>query len=129
MAHLDKPRLHSNFLGDDVEQAYAELFGAKRVGGVEDNGKDIQTGIEDIPHVQIKSSWDYARKFLTESMRRREFIPLCVGEPGSRDEVVESIREFGAWLAKDIPNRNDLLENIRQVRTLIQRTRSEVTRN
>src|SRR3989338_353363 len=45
MAHLDKPRLHSDFLGDDVEQAYAELFGAKRVGGVGDNGKDIQTGI------------------------------------------------------------------------------------
>lgn len=120
MASFEKAWSPTDFLGNDVEEAYAQIFGAgKPEGGVGDAGKDVATGEREIPYVQIKSSWDRARVFLAKSLERKKFIPLCVGEPGSKEEMLASIREFGAWLAKDIPNRDALLPKIKEIRDII----------
>ncbi|OHA19127.1 MAG: hypothetical protein A2836_00430 [Candidatus Taylorbacteria bacterium RIFCSPHIGHO2_01_FULL_45_63] len=112
----------SDFLGKDVEQAYANVFETREpVGGIDDLGKDVPTGLDDFPFVQVKSSWEGAKKFLAKSVTQGEFIPLCVGEPGTKEEIIESLRRFGAWLAKDIPNRDTLLSQIARLREKIEK--------
>lgn len=105
----------SDFIGDELERAYAEILGGLKTGGEGDEGKDI-INIEEVGAVQVKSTFENARKFLAESLRRKRFIPLVIGQPGSKEEMIESIKRFGAWVGYDIPNREKDLENIAKVR-------------
>ena len=107
------------FVGAELEEAYAEVFGGRVTGGFSDNGLDVATGDRSIPFVQVKSSVPFALAFLTESLRRRRFIPLCVGEPSGKEEMLSSLRTRGGWVGHDIPRRGEILEGIARVRALI----------
>ena len=104
--------------GDDVEQAYAEIFGTKVTGGFHDHGKDVLTGDKEIPFLQIKSSPRGAISFLAESVKRKNFIPIAIGEPGTKEEIIESVKKYGGWVGKDEPNRQKILEGIAKAREL-----------
>jgi len=106
------------FRGVELENAYAEILGGRMNGGFNDHGKDIILADEEFPSVQVKSSLHFAFAFLKESLRRRQFIPLCVGEPASRHEIITSLRECGAWVGYDIPNRGEVLDGIARVKEL-----------
>jgi|SRR3989344_8353114 len=106
------------FRGAELEDAYAEILGGRLSGGFNDHGKDIVLADDEMPAVQVKSSIHFALAFLKESLRRRQFIPLCVGEPASRHEILTSLREFGAWVGYDIPNRGEVLDGIARVKEL-----------
>ncbi len=106
------------FLGAELERAYAEILGGRMNGGFTDGGRDILLDEEGISTVQVKSSVHFALGFLKESLRRREFIPLCVGEPASRQEILTSLRAYGAWVGYDIPNRGEVLDGICRVKEL-----------
>lgn len=109
----------AQFYGDDVEQAYAKLFGTKITGGIGDGGLDVPTGDPEIPYVQVKSSFVGARDFFKESLRRKDFIPVVIGEPGTKEEVMQSLKEFGGWVGKDEGGREKFLKNILGVRETI----------
>ncbi len=108
----------TQMLGDDTEHAYDALFGGRTVGGFGDSGLDILTGDNTIPFVQIKSSAFGLKAFLAESLRRKKFIPVCVGEPGPKKEVLRHLTEYGAWIGTDIPGRDKLKSAVAQVRSL-----------
>lgn len=112
------PRAFGARLGEVQDEAYAEAFGAKITDGYSDHGKDLAIDDPETPAVQIRSSIEGAKFFLAESLRREEFIPICVGEPGSREEMLDSIRQFGAWIGRDIPGRNEVMKKIAIVRDL-----------
>ncbi|MBU6427265.1 hypothetical protein KGQ27_03470 [Patescibacteria group bacterium] len=104
--------------GTELENAYADILGGRMNGGFNDHGKDIVLADDEIPAVQVKSSLHFALEFLKESLKRRQFIPLCVGEPASRHEILTSLREYGAWVGYDIPNRGEVLDGIVRVKEL-----------
>lgn len=106
------------FVGAELEQAYAKAFGGKVVGGFSDGGVDIATGDENIPAVQVKSSVPFALSFLKESIRRRHFIPVCVGEPSDKEEMLDTLKRFGGYVGRDIPRRGEILDGIARVREL-----------
>lgn len=117
---IDKFQENAKFYGDDVEQAYAKLFGTKPTNpDLDAKGLDIPTGNPEIPYVQVKSSLVGARKFFLESLKRKKFIPIVIGEPGTKEEVIESIKEFGGWVGKDEDGREKFLQNILGVRNKI----------
>jgi hypothetical protein len=72
--------------------------------------------------VQVKSSVTGMMSFLAVAIKfreqRRKFIPLCVGEPGAKEEMVGDLKRYGAWIGKEIPGRNELLPRVAQVRSL-----------
>lgn len=98
------------FIGAELEQWYAEILDGKVVGGFNDNGIDVIIDDKDIPAVQVKSSVRIAAKFLAEAERRRKFIPLCIGEPGTRDEILTSLKKFGVWVGYNISCRERTLK-------------------
>jgi threonine dehydrogenase-like Zn-dependent dehydrogenase len=104
------------FVGLELEMAYARVLGGRVVGGFDDRGLDVTTCDNSIPAVQVKSSIPLACKFLDESVRRHQFIPVCVGEPGTREAVLDSLRKFGAWIQFGIPGRDRALAEIAKVR-------------
>lgn len=105
------------FVGDDYEAAYARVLNGRINGGFGDCGKDVV--VPGIGGVQVKASPAGAKEFLAISLRRNKFIPLCIGEPSTKEEVLSSLKRFGAWIGKEIPNRADLLAKISQVRTML----------
>jgi hypothetical protein len=105
-----------NFQGDDVEAAYAAIFGQGINGGFNDHGLDIPTGDTDIPFIQVKSSVVGAKTFLAKSLKMHQFIPIALGDPGAKEEMIESLKKFGGWVGPDIPDREKLLQGIAQVR-------------
>jgi len=108
----------SHMLGADTEKAYAAAFGTRVIGSIGDGGRDVPTGVADVPFVQVKSSVKGLRSFLVESLRRHKFIPICVGEPGAKDEMLAHLRQFGVWLGKDVQNRSSLQSAVAQVRAV-----------
>ncbi len=106
------------FVGAELECAYAKVLGGSVIGGFNDGGLDVTTGDVSIPTVQVKSSILMACKFLAVSERRHQFIPICIGEPGQRDDVLTSLRKFGAWIENGIPGRDRALEEISRIREL-----------
>ena len=107
----------SQFIGEDAEEEYAKIFGVGLpVGGFGDNGLDVKTGDPEVPLVQVKSSVKGAMDFFKESVKRKRFIPICIGEPGAKEEMLSALKNFGAWVAKDIPGRTELLEQISSFR-------------
>lgn len=109
------------FHGAELEEAYAKVIGGRVSGGFNDGGKDIVPDDSSVPRFQVKSSVHFAVKFLAESVRRLRFIPMCIGEPGARDEVVGSLRENGAWVGRNIPKRDEILQGIAKARALARR--------
>jgi hypothetical protein len=107
------------FVGAELEQAYAEVFGGKVVGGFSDGGLDVVTNDKEIPTVQVKASVPFALAFLKESLRRRRFIPICIGEPSGKEEMLHTLKQFGGFVGRDIPRRGKVLEGIARVRELI----------
>lgn len=105
------------FVGDDFEAAYARVLGGMINGGFGDGGRDVI--IPEFGGVQVKASPAGAKEFLATSLKRKRFIPVCVGEPGAKDEVVKSLKEFGAWFGKEIPNRNELLKGVSKIRMML----------
>ena len=91
--------------GDDLEGAYARQFRGVVVGGVRDGGLDILTGDQGVPYVQVKSSMKGLQTFLADSLRLKRFIPICLGEPGKREEMLQHLLKFGIWIGSDIPDR------------------------
>lgn len=106
------------FVGAELEEAYAEVFGGEVTGGFSDGGLDVATGDRSIPFVQVRSSVPFALAFLKESIRRRRFIPVCVGEPSGKEEMLHSLKRFGGHVGHDIPRRGEILEGIARVREL-----------
>lgn len=104
--------------GDDTEGAYAKVFGTRVIGGVGDGGLDVPTGDSDVPFVQIKSSVKGLQAFLAESLRRKQFIPVCVGEPGAKEEMLRQLKEYDAWIGSDIQDRLKITTAVSQVRNL-----------
>lgn len=104
--------------GDDTEGAYAKAFGTRVIGGIGDGGLDIPTGDNDVPFVQIKSSVKGLQAFLAESLRRRQFIPVCVGEPGAKEEMLRHLKLYGAWIGSDIRDRLKITTAVCQIRSL-----------
>jgi len=104
------------FVGDDYEVAYSQAFQGAVVGGFQDRGRDV--AVPGYGFVQVKASVMGARSFLSESLRRRQFIPICIGEPGAAGEMVKSLREFGGWVGRDIQHRMEILKGIAEVRRL-----------
>ncbi|MFA5736714.1 MAG: hypothetical protein WCX70_02955 [Candidatus Paceibacterota bacterium] len=108
----------SDFVGQELEEAYANAFGGKIIGGFNDHGKDVFVPNKEVESVQIKSSTHEMKKFLSESLRRRDFIPICVGLPGTKEEMLDSIKKFGAWVGNEIPNREKLLAGVVKLKEL-----------
>lgn len=105
--------------GANLEQVYATLLGGKIVGGIGDGGLDIV--LEDDPNVpilQVKSSQEAAKAFLSESLRRMEFIPIVVGDPGrfTKKEILKSLSENGAWVGFDEIDREKFIISVRKIR-------------
>lgn len=108
----------SRLVGDDTENAYAKAFATCVVGGIGDNGRDVETGDSTVPYVQVKSSIFGLKTFLAESLKRHEFIPVCVGEPGAKEEMLTNLKAFGAWVGQDIQDRFDVMRKVAQVRNI-----------
>ncbi len=108
----------AEWVGRELEEAYALAFSGQITGGYNDQGRDLITNIPETPAVQIKSSLEGAKRFFLESLRREEFIPICIGEPGAKEEMVETLKRYGAWVGYEIPKREGLLEKIAQLRKL-----------
>ncbi|PJE73825.1 MAG: hypothetical protein COV01_03890 [Candidatus Taylorbacteria bacterium CG10_big_fil_rev_8_21_14_0_10_41_48] len=106
------------FVGAELEHAYAEVFGGKVNGWFNDHGHDIILEDDEIPSVQVKSSVPFAFKFLKESLRRHRFIPICVGEPGDKEEMLTSLKQFGGFVGHNIPGRQEILRGIERVRNI-----------
>lgn len=106
----------SDFTGKELEEAYAKAFATKVVGGFDDRGKDII--LPSGEGAQVKSSVFETKKFLAESLRRRDFIPMCIGLPGNSEEMLASIKKFGAWVGEEVPKRKELLEAVAKIRDL-----------
>jgi hypothetical protein len=115
-------RTSADFIGDEFESAYACAFGGTVNGGFNDHGKDVM--IPGFGGVQVKASVTGAKEFLKVSLQRKQFIPLCVGEPGAKAEMLQSLKEFGAWFGMEIPQRAQLLSGVAQVRAMLQGERS-----
>jgi len=99
----------SDYRGVELEEAYAKVIGGTVRGGFGDGGLDIINIAKDIPVLQVKNSWQYASSFLAESRRRKQFIPIVVGEldvinPNLKYEILDSIRRYGGWISHDIPD-------------------------
>ena len=104
------------YVGAELELAYAKVLGGRVIGGFNDLGLDVTTCDNTIPAVQVKSSISIACKFLAESVRRHQFIPICIGEPGTREAVLDSLRKFGVWIQNGIPGRDRALAEIGKIR-------------
>ncbi len=101
--NLPRPRLHYTALDrtprrETAENAYATAFKTRVIGGIKDCGLDIPTGDSSVPFVQVKSSVRGLVAFLAESLRRKQFIPVCVGEPGARDEMLRHLKTYADML-------------------------------
>ncbi len=105
-------------VGADTENAYARAFGTRVIGGADDGGRDVPTGDNDIPFIQVKSSVGGLTAFLARSLRRKQFIPVCVGEPGARDEMLRHLKTYGTWIGSDIQDRWKISNAVQQVRYL-----------
>jgi predicted methyltransferase len=123
---LDMNKIYSNesaeTRGTNLERVYAELLGGKIVGGFDDGGLDIV--LEDNPKVsivQIKSSQAGAKDFLRESLKRMEFVPIIVGDPGKykKEEIIKSLSENGAWAGFDEEDREKFIASVKQIRDYI----------
>jgi len=115
------------FVGAELEKAWADFSGGVVIGGLGDRGRDVATKNSDIPTFQVKGHPALAEKFLLVSMKKREFIPIVVGEPprytketreSEWTKVRNIIRQFGGYVALDIPRRESFMGGIRRVRTL-----------
>ena len=106
------------FIGAELERAYAEAFGGKVNGGFNDCGKDVVICDVTVTVVQVRSSFPFALEFMKESLRRHQFIPICVGEPGGREEMLKTLGQFGGWVGHNIPERQKILTGIQRVREL-----------
>lgn len=107
-----------DLLGNDAENAYALAFHGKIVGGLHDGGRDVEIPDRRVRYVQVKSSVAGMMKAFKQALEFHRFTPVCFGEPGSLEEMIESIVKFGAWIGRDIPKRDELLRGALQVRTL-----------
>ena len=106
----------TDFVGQEFEEAYAKVFEGSIVGGFNDNGHDV--AVAGFGFVQVKASVKGLYSFLAESLKRKQFIPVCVGNPGRKNEMLLSLKEFGGWIGRDIPRRAEILLGIAKVRDL-----------
>lgn len=107
-------------VGAELEQAYARQLGWRVNGGFGDGGRDLVGPMGEA--IQVKSSVHHAIAFVRESLRRREFIPVVVGEPGERSEMLESIKKFGAWINPGLRRQHPgFLAGMQQLRTMLMR--------
>lgn len=105
------------FSGAELEHAYANVLGGRVIGGFNDCGLDVAINDKQIPAVQVKPSIVEACKFLAVTEKRRcRFIPICIGLPGTREAVLDSLRKFGAWIEDGIPGRDRALTEISRIR-------------
>lgn len=104
--------------GQDLEGAYAQKFGGVVIGGIRDGGLDVLTGDSRVPYVQVKSSLTGLKTFLADSLRLKRFIPICLGEPGKKEEMLQHLLDHGIWVGSDIPDRKKVLTAVSQVRYL-----------
>jgi len=112
---------YSDYRGRELEESYAQILGGEVIGSTlrpweRDCGMDVALHEPGIPAIQVKSSLRGAIEFLVTSMKRRRFRHLVIGEPGTPTEVLESLREWGAWIQKGLPGRERALEEIARIR-------------
>jgi hypothetical protein len=108
----------TDWIGLSLELIYGKILGGDVQGGYTDGGKDIVLPTGEV--FQVKSSMRGGREFLKKSIQFGKFIPLLIGEPGEKEEILESVEQYGCWVGKDEPGRMEFMEGVRQVRTLIE---------
>lgn len=107
------------FVGAELEIAYAKLVDGCVNGGFSDGGKDVVANDPSIPAFQVKSSVRGAVEFLARSVRFKRYIPICIGEPPkTRNELINSLLARGCWVGNEIPGREAALKGIEQARRL-----------
>ncbi len=108
--------------GKDLEEAFAKAFKGVVVGGIRDGGKDVLTGDETVPYIQVKNSEKSLREFLGYMLRNgKNFIACVLGDPGERQEMLSSLNEFGVWVGHNIPDRLRIMRAVAEVRYLVTR--------
>ena len=104
-------------LGRELEEAHANVLSAVIVGGFRDCGKDLV--VPGIGFVQVKPGLERAYAFLAKSIERCRFIPICIGEPGSAEEMLKDLKKFGVWVGKEIKNRLAVQVAVAEIRKTI----------
>ena len=105
------------FTGHELITTAAQLLGGQINDGIQDGGVDLY--VKGIGGVQVKCSPCALMDFFGEALRRGKFIAVIVGEHGTEAEMIASLRQFGAWFGKDIPDRQVWLTCIAKVRETI----------
>ena len=101
----DDPRYRLD--GKDLKEAYCKVMGIP-------NSNEPTLPIPGNPALRfhVRSSHTTVRKSLLKSIELAKqranfsFIPLVVGEPGDKEEMILALRRDGVWVGEDIPNRN-----------------------
>ena len=91
----------SNNAGLALERAYSQVLGWRMNGGTNDGGKDLIDPVTK-QGVQVKSSFVCAQRFLRKITKKKNWIPICIGQPGTRAEIVDSLVKYGAWIDRRI---------------------------
>lgn len=112
------PGISTDFMGEELEDAYAKILEGISTGGYDDAGKDVVIDEPGIPYIQVKSSIPKAIAFLAEGVRRKRFTHIVVGEPGGKDEMLDTIRKYGGWVGHNVPDRERYLESISKAREM-----------
>lgn len=105
------------FIGEDFERAYAKVFNAAITGGLRDGGRDLR--IPGFGYVQIKASVRGGLKSLAKALEQHNFIPLCIGDPGPKEDMLSCLRVYGAWVGLEIADRMKVMEGVLAVRNLL----------
>ncbi|MDO8579471.1 MAG: hypothetical protein Q7R72_01205 [bacterium] len=106
------------FVGQEREVAYAKILDGTVNGGFNDRGMDVV--LTNSLSIQVKSSVAGLMDFLGKSLKFKRFIPVVVGEPGTKEEILGSLAQFGGWVGRDVPQRERVLVGIAQVRVLLE---------
>ena len=117
----------NNMTDAALEAWYAEVLGGCRTGGYNDGGKDVKypDGVERNLQVKPNEKWgvDHYRKALGLQVHP---VPLAVGHPGTRPEMLSWLRKYEVWVGYNIPKRMWWLNRFLEAKTACDKRRKEV---
>jgi len=103
--------MSAKFDHSELMAAYARVF---RTGTTSKN--KLMTGNLAAPLALVAESMEVAKYYLCESLKRRQFTPVCLGNPGTEEEMISWLQCFGAWIGRDIPKREKIVEQFALVK-------------